>query len=422
MRRSKHWERGSVFILTLAVLAGLVAIVTGLAVTNREATHAERNRMGERRARLAAESAIQRAIALLQAQDPSRATSTDPWVTYGDGGATQYTLGQDAYRISIIDSCSRININTVDQAQLKKLALTDNQIDSLLDWRGPEKTPRANGAKDEYYNSLSTGYNAKLLPFDRTDELLLVKDFTPTALYGPASNGSSANPNSGTGSAASLGQADSVILDDVLTVESISADMNPTGGPKLNINAATFDQLVAIGVSPQVAGAVLQARNASFPNFGAVFTIPGMDNFSAKAIADNCALAQTATHTGLINVNTASEAVLNTIPNLTPDVVSGIISRRDTGLHSLGDLVDVPGMTMLILSQTIDRLCVGSRSFCVRALGVAGTSRVALEADLAIGDDGQVRIRRMKTEPYPMVRSRWNWPDTPTKTVTAVGS
>ena len=398
--------RGAVFVMTLAVLAGLVALVAGLAISTRETVHAEWNRMQQQRAGLMIEAGIQQAIAVLQTADPTHVSLADTWASFGAKGDVSYTVGYDSFRIEILDAGSLINVNSADSDQLKELPLTQEQIDSLLDWREPGVTARGQGAKDTFYHALPDPYNAKLLPFDTVDELLQVKGFTPDALYRAPTSLSPLQSASLVGS--------SIPLYELLTADSMSADPNLAGEPKVNGNSITSDQLVAFGVPQTLATAIVQAQQQShFKTLGDLLNVPGMTKDAARAILNNVSMVQDSHRIGLIDLNTAGTAVLESVPDLPSDSVSGIVDLQSTGFRSLGDLVDVPGMDITTLVKTVDRFCVGSRVFTVRVIGRAGTSRVAAEATLTIGDDGQVVMTRQQPQAVRSAIAQWNWADSP---------
>lgn len=94
--------------------------------------------------------------------------------------------------IKIIDEESKININTSDRGVLERLfdyagvpvSSTQEIVDSILDWKDPDKLHHLSGAEDEYYEALSPPYKAKNRNLDTVEELLLVKGFKPEYLYG----------------------------------------------------------------------------------------------------------------------------------------------------------------------------------------------------------------------------------------------
>ncbi len=405
-------ESGSVFVVTLAVMAGLVVLMTALTVSHRESVRALTNRTEEARARLMAEAGIQRAIAEVQQRDPTRSMLSDSWSTLGNRGSTQYLCGQDSFRLQIFDESARANINTVGQDQLKRMPMTAEQVASLLDWRDSNKTARTDGAKDDYYNGLTNPYNTKMQPFDSVPELLLVKGFSPQALYSP---GGSAGGSDSASSPSYGGE-----LADLLTADSQAEDLNILGQPKLDIRSASADQLVAIGIPASLANSILQS-SGSFKKLGDVFNVQGMTIQAAHAIADNLTIGAPAAKPGLINLNTASEAVFASFPALNPDVTASIVERQADGFRSVGDLLDVPGVNLSIFSQVVDGVCVSSRSFQVHVIGTCGLSNVALQTTLVVDDKGQVRMTRIEPEPAWQAQSRWGWSYRPTAQVTIGG-
>jgi general secretion pathway protein K len=388
-----------VFVVTVAVLAGLVALIAGIAASNNVEAQAQTNRVQSERAELMAEAGIQYAIAELQTQTSGAATLSDDWAHAGSGGSTMNLVGTDGFRIQIIDESSRVNLNVATQDQLKHLALTDEQLDSLMDWRESKSTPRAQGAKDEYYNALSHPYGTKKSSFDSVEELLLVKGFTPRTLYG---NAGGSTPFAGDVSSGTP------VLFDMLTVDSTSKDLDPNGKQKVDLNSVNQQQLIFLGVPAQVARDI-QARIGSFQTMGDVLLISSMNKTAAHIILDNFVVGNNQKRQGKLNANTATAAALETIPNMTTDIAQSIVSGQGDGYKSLGDLVEIPGMSFQILAKTVDFLCVGSSTFEVRVLGVAGSMHYAMEAYLLLGDSGSVQVTRVLPVSYWDVRNRWGW-------------
>ena len=391
-------QRGSAFVVTLAVLAGLVALVSGIAASRASSNRAIWNRMQEQRARLMVDAGIQRAVAELQTQDLGCATSADGWASLGHAGDQFLQVGTDGFRIQVIDNGSRLNINSADQNQLKQLPLTASQIDCLLDWREKGTSARSQGAKDEFYSALSRPYYTKQKPFDSVEELLLVKGFTPQVLYSPG----------GQASNESISSASGQVLTDLLTVDSTSSDLDPQGQPKTDIKAALPSQLATLGIPAQIAQTI-QQQAGSFQSIGDVLKVQGMTKSVAHIVLDNYTVGNSAAKTGSININTAPLSVLETLNGLTPDQAQAIVQGQSTGYRSLGDLVEVTGMDFTTLSKTVNNLCVGSRSFEVRVMGMAGSTTIAMEAELILNDDGSVRITRCVPQSYWDVRNRWGW-------------
>ena len=388
-------NRGSVFVVTLAVLAGLVALVAGIAASHREGVHAEIRRLEDRRAEVMAEAAVQHAVALIQQiKIGTPAQKSDAWATAGNSGKVSYTLDTDSYRFEIQDAGARLNLNTVAEDQLKKMQLTSDQVASLMDWRESKKTARQGGAKDEYYNGLSNPYNAKLGNFDSVEELLLVKGLTPSMLIdlGTSAGGSAHNDTSG-------------LSESMLTVDSVSADLDPNGKTKVNLTQATGDQLVAIGINQSVANAIVQAHPNSLSD---ALRLPAAAS-AARQLASSTTLNTNAEQFGLINVNTAPVTVLATLPGVSQDIAGAIASHQSIGFRGLGELMDVPGIDAATLANFIDRICVSSKAFVVRCMGLSGKSSCSFEAVLRIDGGNAVHVDRIQLAPLGDMSRVWRW-------------
>jgi DNA uptake protein ComE-like DNA-binding protein len=418
MRRSK--QSGSVFVVSLMVLTGLVSVLALAAASQRAANQTQIRRMESSKAGLLGDAGIQRALAELQDQVNSPTTLNDDWSQLGQTGGEEFQLGAATFRIQIIDAASKVNLNTATQAQLELLPLTPEQIDAILDWREASREPRPDGGKDEYYNQLENPYNAKLGPFQSVDELLLVKGITALDLYTVRNDVVNTNRPTRT----STGQQVQLPLDEMLTVDSTSQAVNAQGQAKLNINGnVTALQLVQrAGVSQEVAGQIIQRRPpAGYANIGDVLGTPQITLENARTILNNCTTGGQ-NQTGKINLNTATEEVLLTIPNLPPDAASAIITRQSSGFTELGDLLDVPGMnTISVLQQTAGFFEVNSQTFLVRVLGRAGTTRVAIQATVAVAN-GAPKVIRIEHPPYANILDIWGWEPDPVATTTLKGS
>ena len=74
--------------------------------------------------------------------------------------------------------------NLLQQCGLGPGAERDTVIDSILDWRDPNRDHRLNGAEEDYYRGLDPPYSCKDGPFDVVEELLLVRGVTPRLFAG----------------------------------------------------------------------------------------------------------------------------------------------------------------------------------------------------------------------------------------------
>lgn len=403
------------FVFTLITLSTIVTILAGIAAVRRVEFRAVVNRMDEVRAEHVAMVGIQRCLSLIQEHLTSGQvawTMADNWARFGEEGSQRFNYGGSAVRLEIVDAASFVNLNTATQAQLERLPLTVEQVESLLDWREAGFISRPGGAKDEYYNQLPNPYNAKLAPLSSVEELLLIKGFTPATLYAlPAGLRTTAPPLTNV-----LGREP--VLAELVTVSSRSANVAADGQPKLNVNTASTQALIARGIPLQLALQIVQRRNAqgTFVRLGDVLSVPGVNNQNARAIVDNLTVTSAAEIEGQINVNTASEAVLTTLPGITEDIAQAIVQLQSIGFASLGALFDVPGVNTATIAPVVDQLTVNSRAFLVRAMGQHGNVRVAIEATVRIIDN-EPRVVAIKRLSPSRALELWYWAEEATAEV-----
>jgi general secretion pathway protein K len=119
-----------------------------------------------------------------QAQEPDQV----------DLGRVTGQFGDGSYEVDIQDESGKVNLNTVREDQLRNLVqvigITDPDastiVDSIMDWRDLSPIARTNGAKDDYYQSLTPGYTIWKDGgrMRAVEELLLIRGVTPEYYYG----------------------------------------------------------------------------------------------------------------------------------------------------------------------------------------------------------------------------------------------
>lgn len=395
-------QRGSAFILALAGVVVLSIVVASAAADAAAEARAQLHGLDGLRARRMAESGIQFALAQLSGVGTATVTLDDAWAAVGGEGNQFVRVGGGGFRVQVTDASARIDLNQADEEQLQRLPLTTEQVESLLDWREESLVPRPEGAKDEYYNALETPYNARLGDFASVEELLLVRGFEAATLFEPQTNTA--------GLALTTGATeDTPPLYELFGVGAGSPNTTPDGEPKANVNQATVQQLVDAGLSNQLATAVVTRRNTvgTFTSWASLFQTPGVNMQNVATLLDGVTLDAVDRAVGRLNVNTASEAALNTVPGLDADLAQAVLSRQGS-LQSLGALAEIPGMSVATLGQLAGRLTTGSDTFLVRSLGRYGTRTVAIEAIVRIDEDGP-KVVRIADYPAPNGPFRWGW-------------
>jgi general secretion pathway protein K len=245
-------RRGVAIVIVLWVVLVLSLLISGFAFTMHVETQVASFARKQLKAEMLARSGIEvaRMELILHEKSPTESSFDAPnqeWAT-NEELYVNHELGDGTYNVKVTDEESKIPLNTVTDAQLKRLFNllgvdpTDGDImtDSILDWREPGDLTRLNGAKNDYYQSLSPPYRAKNGPFDRVEELLLVRGVTPELFNGsPATEDREAIP----------------ALSDLFTTLS---------NGRINVNTASATVLQAVlGLDDVHAQAILNYRDGS---------------------------------------------------------------------------------------------------------------------------------------------------------------
>jgi DNA uptake protein ComE-like DNA-binding protein len=405
-------RRGIAFVLALLVLVAVALLLTAASQRVSKEINQRANVNEDAKAEMAAVAGVQRALAELTDFNASLLQpQTDTWATLGDHGNSKFLMGKGmSFRMEIVDAGAKVNLNTAPENQLRNLGLTDEQVDSLLDWRETSlQSTRQLGGKDEYYNNLSNPYNTQLGKMNTIGDVLLVKGFTAQGLLDPPTNSTSTPLVTSGGTQPALIQ--------LATVDSQVGNVTAEGGAKTNVNTANQQQLQQAGLSPQLAQAIVQRRQTqgNFTTLGQVFALPGAAASGAQILNQLTATTDQQLY-GRINLNTATEPVLRSIPNLPSAAVDTILSNNG-GYTSLGDLASVSGVQASDLVNLADTFTVGSQVMVVRVLGTYGSRSIALEVTLDMSAT-PAKVRRIERIIPNDPIAYWSWSATTNQDVT----
>ena len=263
--------RGTVLIMVMVMVAMLAIVaVSEMFLIRGEVGAAAAGRDGVQ-ARAAAMSGIYRAIAVLTAEgdepidhrDNPELFQAQPLTDAED--AWEFTVfadnpdDPDNLRYGLIDEAGKINLNLTSDETLKALGLTDELAECLRDWLDSDDDPHINGAEQEYYQQLPRPYTIRNGPLGTLEELLLVKGFTGSIVYGEDANANGLlEPNECDGDESfPPDDGDSELnrgLRYVATTITHEPNVDSEGNPRININQ---------GSGPALAGAL---RDAGFGN------------------------------------------------------------------------------------------------------------------------------------------------------------
>lgn len=363
-------EIGFVLPATLVVLSIVLTVALAFAFVTRLELKTARNAVVSTQNRFLAEAGVNYALVrLAQALQASYVDET----TLAAASADDVELDGGMFSVSVSDESAKINVNSVGGEVLSRLPGADQTIvDSLLDWRDEDEEPRPSGAETSFYAALDPPYPSKNGPLDTVAEITMVRGVTPEFFEG---------------------------VRDLVTVYSSDTNLGPDGKPKLNVNLAD-----AYALARRLEGRWSAAEIASvlayrsghgpFTSLGELVDVPGLSlEALGRAIdyltADHMNAERGSTSAGedgfaapgRVNVNTASERVLQTLPGMSDDLLVEIMARRGQApFQGLKDLFGLAAFDRDAARQLLGLVTVQSRTFMIRARGWQKGSIAAQEA------------------------------------------
>ena len=397
-RPGQRPARGSVLVIVLWIALGLVSITLYFASSMSLELRAAENRVSG----LAADQAIQGGIRYVQYVLSTLGTNgTVPDITsyqseavpigdshiwlIGRAGDYQSQTQPDQVFFGLIDESSKLNLNTVTVDRLNLLTnMTPELAANIVDWRNTNGTTSADGDGPTVYSQFQPPYLCKNGPFETVDELRLVypmdmgmlvaEDFNRNGALDPSETDTNRN-----------GMVDCGLLEYV-TVYSREPNKKPDGSPRVNISVVTpastelrtllqtnlsggrlTTVMAAVGLSGGATGGQRPPGQGGGPGgpggvVPQIFSSPlqffvrsGMTSDEFAPIANSITVATGNYIHGRVNLNTASPAVLTTLPGITSDLVQQIVTYRQSNpdkLTSIAWLVDALGRT----SSAVTRL------------------------------------------------------------------
>jgi hypothetical protein len=274
-------------------------------------------------------------------------------------------------------------------ALMRLPGMTDAVADCILDWIDADNQPREFGAENDYYQTLDRPYSVANAVPQRITELLFVKGMTRRLLLGPENSDPMAADNQSLQQTelAGVDSNESFATDPAaasrgwnhfLTVHSAERNSNQTGQPRIFLNGDNLKELeqklttvlpenqVRFILLARVYGLTVSAGSGVAPS-AATFSSSMVPAFSIASVADlidstiqipaasggmvvqspyqsdspdasellTTLLDQVTTDPesvvrGRVNISTASATVLSTLPGMTPEFTSQIVTLRDS--------------------------------------------------------------------------------------------
>ncbi len=330
-------------------------------------------------------------------------------------------IDRDTIRYGLTDEAGKVNINTADEATLLRLpGMTPQLVAALLDWRDKDSDIRTDGAEQEYYDQLPVPYNVRNGPLQTIEELLMVKGFTGSIVYGEDANlNTLLEPNEDDADESFPPDNNDGVLDMGLfgaaTTASYGPDAKSDGTTKTDINSSAARAKVSeVGLSPQLSTFLQQVRadggrikhpsqllemtytitrdsSGGRGGRGGPFTPPPFgsngprkgDKIQSRVTAEDMPLIMENFTTaggsgrapvlGMVNVNTATAASLAAVPGIDSGTAQQIVEAR-VNLSSEDRSNTAWLLTQNILDEesyksAAPKLCVNGYQYRLRIIG-----------------------------------------------------
>ena len=405
-------ERGAVLLIVLWVSVAAAALFFASTRGLVSELRRQKSALDAVRAEAAAMAGIEKARHLLATLEPNAdvpdpLSALDPAASFiGDDleGARFFllkeTLADSLPELGITDPSSRLNLNTATVDAVEELPdMTPDLAAAIVDFRDTDDTPLAYGAESALYLGLPAPYRAKNADYESLGELFLVRGITAALVYGEDRNLNAVLEDSENDGSASYppDDADGVLdrgLYPLVTVSSASP-VKPSGEEWTNLNTDEAARIAEVLSGRLTRVGLFEVMRAVYPRgpSGPRRTLAGMadvvrafpDFASADRASDLAALLKYAgvsdstVAKGLINVNTAGEDVLVTLPDVDESLATAIVAARDAGgrdFSTVAWLSEVPGMTPAAFAALMPFISARSAYFTVDCIGAGPDGKV----------------------------------------------
>lgn len=300
-------------------------------------------------------------------------------LVYDDGANRWYFtvyarnwLDKESVRYGLTDEAGKVNLNNASEQVLINLpGMTTALVDTLIDYRDRDSETRPEGAEQDYYDQLPTPYTIKNSSLGTLEELLMVKGYNATILYGEDANRNGLlEPNEDDSDEKFPPDDNDGLLNsglhEVATVNATDYPLSSSGEPQVNINGNAQQlqaQLAATGLSDQTISFIVAYRGdgqrfnhpsqllgmtyttqdrggggpggrrsgGGGPGGGGQMISSGVTVDDLPTVLDKLTVNNpNRPVSGLINVNTAPSLVLAAMPEIDQSVADSIVEARGT--------------------------------------------------------------------------------------------
>ena len=415
-------ERGSVLIIVLWIAFGLVTLALYFANSMGLELRAADNRVAGLEAEQAIAGAVRYASQVItNVTTPGSIPDVESYqrADVPVGEASFWFLGRSDRQgnaeqtyFALVDEASKLNLNTASLAMLQLLPrMTAELAAAIIDWRDSNSEVTTSGAEDEIYQRLNPAYRCKNGPFDSVDELRLVYGMTTEVLYGDDANRNGAlDPNENDGDYSPPNDDRNARLDpgiaEYLTVWSRESNTGMTNVNDQQQLAPLLQEKLGVDRANQILARFASSSGTNRPPGGgaggttrtvaSLIEFFQVGQFTQEEFSQIYSLISTTNTvvTGLVNINTASEAVLTCIPGIGTEKAGADMAYRQ------GNVSQTSTVAWLVEA-------IGAEAALQAAPYVTARTRVFTADVAALGhhDRGFRRIRHVvdANDPAPRV-------------------
>ncbi|NCO36091.1 MAG: hypothetical protein AUJ92_16905 [Armatimonadetes bacterium CG2_30_59_28] len=393
-------QRGVVLVVVLWVLAILVILTWGLAATVQTEARLVSHLSESARYLESARAGVVVAFRELQDTDlavvspftiPTHLSSEDKGIVLRGG----------EFKVNIEDESGKLNLNYTTEETLAKLTEDPDLAAAIIDWRDQDDTPASGGAENLYYLGLPDPYLARNNFFRTVDEILLVRGMTSERYYQsilgkpPLANlltvysvdenvdrGGQARLNLNDASESDLEERLGDVLNqqEITAIASYRAESSQRRGDESGtaVPGAPTPRQIPGGAeeetSPSSAGSTGGGENRKrFGTVGNLLSVPGLSREKVRKIADRVTTSDEQLVPGRVNINTADEAVLASLPGMDAAISRNFTAYRegeDGPFDDVGEVLELDSITPEVYRQIADLITVGSTAFRITSSGL----------------------------------------------------
>jgi hypothetical protein len=223
--------------------------------------------------------------------------------------------------------------------------MTEEIVNSILDWIDSDEEARVGGAESIYYTGLAVPYSCRNAPLESIEELLQIQGVTPALFYGEDANrNGTLDPNEDDGNESAPDDNADGVLDagwrEFFTASSKELNTAATGDEKININGTILTELY---------DEIEEAVGADAAKFIIAYRLWGNDN-ADPATVESLTVDQKELAQAIANIGTKGEEISITRAGM------DLTETPQFSFRSIYDVIDaevpatIDGATQTLLS------------------------------------------------------------------------